>query len=356
MRRTIMTVASTVVLITTGDLLWACNSERSPAAPPSAALSNAVPSQVGAAARFHASNPVDWVGRAHTTLVHGYAHRMLSRHNYSGDICADIIKYVAGRRDLFPESAPPTNALYLPAAAGLAGTFCEKSPLVRRLMSTAGNALTASTSNGLRPRFAASRSPATPEDSGVTISADAQDLVDEISTAVDMATSANNLASLLSPIVATADTLSTGDDAEIVEAVASVAQSSYEDWTGGEADSYDSGFASDYGSCYENSTESEQDTFDDCVGPKDLPEPTMFAPPSRRRLNFRFASVIHCSTDWNWGELVGMDVGGALLGARVGVMAGGIGALPGALDGGATGSMVDAVAQSAEHLWCAIFH
>jgi hypothetical protein len=193
---------------------------------------------------------------------------------------------------------------------------------------------------------------------GVTSAADPY--FDAIASAADAAADPDSYASALSSILDAAESNLTGDDLDAVDAVASVGQSSFEEWVDGTAGAADAdAMNAAYGPCLREAAQQiipDEQMLTDCGVSNNLinfrisPHRSSYrsvmllaAPPSR---------AAHKFCGWDWRSVVGDDIAGAVGGAIAGAAGGGIGAVPGAAVGGAGASVGRALVSDINYIIC----
>ena len=165
-------------------------------------------------AYFHANNRADWVGQAHNKGLADIYARLLKGH-VSGNVCATIERLASSEERIPNGKEKGTDA----SRARIARASLNATGLCDAAYATTGNRLS------LTSILPSSMSSGAAED----ISPEAQGVIDQIGNAVLYATSSGTLAANLNSILSQSPPLSPVD-AEVVTAVASVSQSSFEYW------------------------------------------------------------------------------------------------------------------------------
>lgn len=263
--------------------------------------------------RFHAGNRSDWVGVAHNRAMDEYRARLRSG-VVSRDLCNDLAEFSADPRRL-PEHA-----------RGGAASRQQGARLARRVLRTTpfcGGQLAAG-SLGESLHLV----------QGTELSAEARAVLDQIESAAQLASWSGDLAVRLGQILAASSWLP-ADEYALVEATASVAQSSAEYWEANIAATH-ADFTAAYGDCMQTAV-SVEDGAQRCLGLGARVSPTSFGGVGSPTLRFIQRAIV--CPGYNGREILGDDVKGAITGGIVGSLAGGAGAGPGALWGATAGSL-----------------
>jgi hypothetical protein len=270
-------------------------------------------------AAFHANNRADWVGQAHNKGLQDIYSQLLSTKAHS-NICAEIER-LASASERIPDGKEKGTAANRSAVArtGLAATgLCSSS-----LVLGANRPFTLTNS---------SRSSTT----GVEVdgvSPEAQAVLDQIGNAVQYATSSGTLAANLNSILSQMPALPTAE-VDVVNAVASVSQSSYEYWETNTS-TLTQQVTTTYGGCLGQYAD-EATALNNCMGISSGPvEPTRYekngsGPNVSLAANF----VLRTCYSPSGGDIAEADFVGAGLGAI-----GGIFGPPGILAGAAVGGL-----------------
>jgi hypothetical protein len=176
-------------------------------------------------------------------------------------------------------------------------------------------------------------------------STSAQPYLEAIEVALSSASSPSHFASLLVPIVSSANAQLVSPDVDIVGASASVALSSYEYWTANLG-----GFISDLGNRYSPCVR-EASYWEQCMGSLDAQGPRR--KPSGLNL-VPLATVSPCNYTAGGVKVLGhADLKGAIGGAIGGALTGGPqGAVLGALGGALAASVAAAIPIGLQQFWC----
>lgn len=290
--------------------------------------------------QFHGSNTVDWVGKAHNKALEDIFASILPR--MDSNVCFGIESLAAA-----PERIPSGKEK---------STGQSRNAVARNAMLSTGLCSSDLADAQRRTgRLASLRKTTANEPMALDdISPEAHGVLDQIGNAVTTATSSGGLAANLNVILTQMPALS-GTDVEVINAVASVSQSSYEYWEVN-ASILTSQVSTSYGSClgqYAN----EADALQNCMGITiPIGTPTKFERRHRDNTsgNFGLASntsfvrrcVIPEISDFGEPDFVG-----AGLGAIAGVF-GPPGILLGGLVGGAATSGLTAMYRTGTYIWC----
>jgi hypothetical protein len=324
-----------------------------------------VTSDTGASARLHKRNRLDWVGVLHKQLMKGAGAGVLST-NRATSGCERVASYLASRPELIAKfgksDAVRSSALLGAFVGGACGDPLSEKQVRQLLRSGSSGVHGANGSTQARTQSLYTRvSLASPHRAPRDVTSAADPYFDDIASAADAATDPDSYASALSSILDAAESNLTGDDLDAVDAVASVAQSSFEQWYGGtEGVSDATSMHDDYGPCILEEGQQiipDDQILTDCgisghlISLRVLPRKG----PQRRGMvstgsRSRRAGTLSCG--WNWGDVVGDDIAGAVGGAIAGAAGGGIGAVPGAAVGGAGASVGRAAVEDIKYIIC----
>ena len=296
----------------------------------------------GEAARrlFHAGNRYDWVGVAHNRAIDDFR-SALRRGEIPHDQCNYFVDYLGAAERLLPggrASAADRALLRRFARRSLEAGHCAG-----RIVGAAG------TVSGLAQ--------------ATDVSPETHAMLDQVASAASLASSSGELAVALVPIVEASAQLP-GDESVVVQAAASVAQSSTEYWeTNLEATKQD--YNNSYGACMGQYPTLEE-AASACLGLSPAgPAPTQDrGRPREEMVRLAVAARFDCRRV-NGKEIVGDDVKGGITGAIGGFIAGfgggpaapvtsSSGALLGGLAGAAGGSLAAIGWQWAQETWCVL--
>lgn len=287
---------------------------------------------------FHRVNGMDGVGRAHNLAMDQYMRRV-SEGKARGNLCDDILSFVV-------------QASFLPAdqRAG-----AEKVRMALSQVQNTGRCGQDGESTNSSPLHqSALRSTSTtqiPE-----LSADANLLVSQMDYAVTTSATSTDLAGALLPVVYAANSLAPAE-ADIVDAAASVAQSSREYWevtlTSDFILSQQQSINGSYGTCFDSHSDAET-AVHACMGLYHSPLilPTTGDGPYLSHPNRVLLTQTTCNYI-NMTETVHQDFIGGVMGGIGGAFVGGIGAFAGAVAGAAYTSSAEMMWQMGLSSYCA---
>jgi hypothetical protein len=290
--------------------------------------------------QFHAGNQYDWVGVAHNRAIDEFRVR-LRRGEIPHDQCNYFVDYLSAAERLLPEqraSAADRALLRRFARRGLELGHCAG-----RIVGAAGMTVGLAQATDVSPATHA--------------------MLDQVASAASLATSSGELAVTLVPIVQ-ASTQLPGDEPLVVQAAASVAQSSTEYWEVNlEATKQD--YNNAYGACI-GQYPTPEEAASACLGLSGGgPAPTRYRVRPREGTVWLAGATRFDCRRVNGKEIVGDDVkggiGGAIGGFIVGLAGGPAapvtstsGILLGALGAGA-GASIGAIGwQWAQETWCVL--
>lgn len=290
-----------------------------------------------ARAGVHRRNPHDWVGVEHNRMLARFQSELAKPGVLSRNTCDYLLDLATGWQ---LESAKDVSASAR-RAAGLAGL--ETTGLCNAVHTSRLNGTSVAPVSNIRQEE-------------YVLSPEATELTNQVQTAVGYAANSYDLGTRLSPLLDASARLSQIDK-EIVQAIISVAQSSYEYWEQEDA-AMQAQFFEDYGMCvseaYENSYSMDEGR-DACLN-GDLAYTTRPLLPKEAspQLLLRLASVPtprSCGVGRHFKRLVGADVVGGITGA-VGGWKTGVAA--GAARGAGLASLGSFLYSTWELYWCAM--
>jgi hypothetical protein len=290
--------------------------------------------------RFHAINRHDWVGLAHNRAIDEFR-AGLRRGEISHDLCNDLVEFASAAERLPAEARATT------------GSRVQRRKLARRGLEMGQCAGRIVGVTGAIPLQLVQTADVAPE---------TRAMLDQVTSAAAVSASSGELAAALIPIVEASAQLPGGESA-IVQAAASVAQSSTEYWEANlDATKHDYDVA--YGACMGQYGSLEEGT-SACLGISGGgPAPTINRGTRARGLWLTQGATINCNR-LRAREVVDNDVTGGIAGGIAGFWlgtAGGpaapatasAGALGGALLGAASNSIGTFAWRWAQTTWCVL--
>lgn len=292
-----------------------------------APLASSAAPEGDAIAAFHAKNYADWVGKAHNRALDDFFARFA--HRAPKNLCAELVEFMSE-----PERVPPEK---------LQGTTREQ----RRAYAIRGLGATQVCRDQLADNGSSTASFSFATVAGV--SAAANSLLDQISSAQTTATTASGLAASLTPILSQADQLVSGER-DLVYSVASVAQSSFEYWLAN-IGSLSLQVDATYGPCL-GLYSYESHALSSCMGIQAAPiMPTGYRNPGNMA-RIIFAQSTGCNVYVDGGAIVGWDFAGAVSGGAWGLIGGPGGVLLGAINAGGFASASESWYQFGRWAYC----